>query len=269
MPASPKANKSTALVPVATATDERIVAALLSTAAAARLGGTGGTIEQDEATVLVSNRPYVTAGGLTINAEEIYYRRDDEASVARRLGEADKVAWLDPETQLECIMMRARNGGFLGGYVGIPPTHPLYGFDEGAIPPDLDVHGGISHAKACQHGPSVGRRLGAEAQRICHPPERSARSEAPVYATDYRVHHDAWWLGFTCDKVYDVVPRDINDPKRFLGAEIGATYRDDDYVCREVEHLARQLKAIADGAPMPARRGTPVPPLGLDPRRGA
>lgn len=153
--------------------------------------------------------------------------------------------------------------------MGVPPTHPLYGFDEGAIPPDIDVHGGITYAKACQHGPSAARRLRAEARRICHPPDRAPKSDATVYATDYRVHRDAWWIGFTCDKVYDVVPNDLDASKRFLRAEIGATYRDDDYVCREIEHLARQLKAIADGAPMPPRRGTPPPPLGLDASRGA
>lgn len=47
MPASRKATKSTVLVPVAAATDDRIVAALRSAPAAARIGGTGGTIEQD------------------------------------------------------------------------------------------------------------------------------------------------------------------------------------------------------------------------------
>ncbi len=270
MPASRKATKSTALVPVGAATDDRIVAALRSVSAAARIGGSGGTIEQDQGTILISNRAYVTASGLTIDAQEIFYRSDDETSPARRLGEADKVAWLDAETQLECIMMRAGAGGFLGGYVGVPPTHPLYGFTAGAVPTDIDVHGGITYGKACQHGPSASRRLGAEARRICHPPGRFQTPEATVYATDYRVHEDAWWLGFTCDKVYDVVPNDSDASKRFSGSEIGATYRDDDYVCREIEHLARQLKAIADGAPMPTRRGAPSPPpLGLDVSKGA
>lgn len=269
MPASRKTTKSTALVPVAVATDDRIIAALRSASVADRIGGAGGTIEQDESTILVSNRPYVTARGLTIDAQEIFYRSNEGNSPARRLGEADKVAWLDPETQLECIMMRAEAGGFLGGYVGVPPTHPLYGFVKGAIPPEIDVHGGISYAAACRHGPSGARRLEAEARRICHPPVGRPIPKATVYATDYREHRDAWWIGFTCDNVYDVVPKDLDARKRFLGAEIGATYRDDDYVCREIEHLARQLRAIGDGSPMPTRRGAPPPPLGLDASRGS
>lgn len=69
--------------------------------------------------------------------------------------------------------------------------------------------------------------------------------------------------------MYDVVPNDLDASKRFLRAEIGATYRDDDYVRRKIEHLARQLKAIADGGPMPPRRGTPPRPLGFDASRGA
>ncbi|MGP7795640.1 hypothetical protein [Sphingomonas sp. CLY1604] len=269
MPTSRKNQKSTALVVATPATDDRIVAVIRSASAVARIAGSGGSIEQEDGTILVSDRPYITAGGLTIDAEEIYYRAEQRTSSARRLGEADKVSWLDPETQLECIMMRAGNGGFLGGYVGIPPSHPLYGFDRNAVPSEIDVHGGVSYSAACQATPSARPSLVAEANRICHPPVRPKRTRAPLDAAVHQPHRDAWWLGFTCDKVYDVILDDAGDRKRFLGAEIGGTYRDDDYVCREIEHLARQLKAIADGEPMPLRRGAPAPPLGLDAKRGA
>jgi hypothetical protein len=48
-------------------------------------------------------------------------------------------------------------------------------------------------------------------------------------------------------------------------AETPAEYRDDAYVIREITNLAAQLKAIADGEPVPAREGPPLPPIGLEP----
>jgi hypothetical protein len=53
-----------------------------------------------------------------------------------------------------------------------------------------------------------------------------------------------------------------------MGAETASEYRDDGYVVREVLNLAAQLKAIADGRPVPVREGPPLPAIGLDPRRG-
>ena len=42
--------------------------------------------------------------------------------------EPDKVIWTDPETGLDCMILRNRTG-VLCGYVGVPSTHPWYGVD--------------------------------------------------------------------------------------------------------------------------------------------
>lgn len=42
--------------------------------------------------------------------------------------EPDKVIWTDPETGLDCMILRNRMGT-LCGYVGIPKEHPWYGID--------------------------------------------------------------------------------------------------------------------------------------------
>lgn len=196
------------------------------------------------------------------------------------LGEADKVAWLDPASGYECIILRQADGGHLGGYVGVPPGHPLHGYDAGVVPEELgiEVHGGLSYAAACEAGPASGRRLRDEARRICHVdvahPTLAARyADHPRfsdrYATDYRVRHDdAWWFGFRCDHLYDVVPDRVgraDRPERFLQREVGRTYRDEGYVHDQVLNLAAQLRAVADGAPMPEPIGERPPPLGLDP----
>ncbi|MFN3727610.1 MAG: hypothetical protein ACK4SZ_15055 [Allosphingosinicella sp.] len=187
------------------------------------------------------------------------------------LGEADKIAWLDEASGYECIIMRASGGGHLCGYVGVPPEHPLYGFEHEAIPPNLDieVHGGLSYSALCQHGPSPAPGVATEARRICHVSTRRARHGAVEHATDYRVQRDdAWWFGFECNHVYDVVPDERSHANRFLAAETGAVYRDEAYVHQEVINLAAQLRAIESGEPKPQRQGPPLPPIGLDPRGG-
>lgn len=230
-------------------------------------GADDGTVIREAEVTLVIGQPYIM-GELSVVADAVYYVGGGKAG--RRdgtLGDADKIAWRDPVTGYECIIMRDSHGGYLSGYVAVPPGHPLYGFDHDAIPSELDVevHGGLTYSSICKEGPSPRGRLLNEARSICHVPPRYAAIE---HATDYRAGHDrAWWLGFECNHVYDVVPGDRSDRSRFLGNETGATYRDEAYVYGQVVDLAAQLRAIADGGPKPARTSVQPPPLGLDPKK--
>lgn len=228
-------------------------------------GGDGAVFRQGEVTLVVG-RPY-PMGDRDVLIDAAYYVDDGAAPRAARLGGADKVAWRDAATGFECIIMRETPGGYLRGFVGVEPGHPLYGFEHDAIPPELgiEVHGGLTYSAVCQAGPSPQRRLIYEVRRICHVPV----GYAPVAnATDHRpAHDDAWWFGFDCNHVYDVVPGDRRDRERFLGAETGAVLRDEGYVYDQVVDLAAQLRAIADGRPKPPRTGAAPPPLGLDPKR--
>lgn len=225
----------------------------------------GAVFEQGGVTA-VFGRPY-PMGGREIVADAAYYVGGGEAAQAARLGGADKVAWRDVATGYECIIMRERPGGYLRGFVGIEPGHPLYGFRHDAIPPELDVevHGGVSYSALCQDGPSPKPQLIYEVRRICHV---LVGSVPVVNATDHRPAHDrAWWFGFDCNHVYDVVPGDQRDRERFLGRETGGVLRDEGYVYGQVVDLAAQLRAIEVGAPKPPRTGAAPPPLGLDPRK--
>lgn len=230
-----------------------------------------GVVLRDGDTMLVSGRPYL-AHGATVPAVEIYYVDGAKrAGPGEWLHEADKVAWRDPATGYECIMLRNHRGGHLCGYVGVPPEHPMYGFEQDAIAPDLgiEVHGGITYARHCEESPASDRPLGLEARRICHVPRMVERAAETSYATDYRTQdRHAWWFGFECDHLADVVPKDPAHRKSGLEAGIGQIYRNDAYVFTEVTNLAAQLYAVAEGLPMPPRLGPPLPPLSLDPRRG-
>ncbi len=266
----PPTKRNAAVPGVVPATTDILRPLLGSDLAVAKLVGTGGEVRREEGIVLVTGRGYATSG-CVVPAEEIYYdrskRRDGDGP---RLGEADKVSWRDEASGFDCIMLRDTHRDFLAGYVGVPRDHPLWGWEFKAVPPELgiEVHGGLNYSRLCQHGPSPTRRLAVEAYRICHVSHGPASYEPTAHASGHRINDPhSWWLGFSCNHVYDVAPADANRQARFVQAEVGAVYRDDGYVVRETIALAAQLRAIADGRATPVRDGPP-PPIGLDPRRG-
>tara|TARA_R100001198_G_scaffold14559_1_gene6792 strand:- start:21270 stop:21932 length:663 start_codon:yes stop_codon:yes gene_type:complete len=147
--------------------------------------------------------------------------------------EPGKIAWKDPETELDCIILRQENGT-LSGYVSVDPDHSLHGYNHDALPRAVRnaSHGGIDYAEPC-------RRHGPEAIRVCHIRPTGTPSHAPGKAE----HDDKWWLGFRTSHPGDLVPTGIK-PDRYR--EEGETYRDMHYVFAEVLNLARALKAFTD-----------------------
>jgi hypothetical protein len=253
-------------VPLTASTEAALAPAVGSGRGFARLQGAGGEVVREDGITRVTGRDYAMRGG-TVPAAEVYFVDDAKPrDEGPWIGEADKLAWVDAATGYECIVMRSNPRGYLSGYVGVPEGHPLFGWNHAAIPDELgvEVHGGLTYSRVCDEGPSPRRRLVSEVRRICH-----VYVEAPlVHATGHRAHPGQWWFGFQCDHVYDVVPGDRIGTRRFMGAETEAEYRDDSYVVREVRNLAAQLRAIADGRPVPPREGPPIPAIGLDPQGG-
>lgn len=261
-----KRSDANALVPVTEAS--KALAMIGSVGAApSKVRATTNTAVVRQAGVVMATGVTYHAKDHTIPNAQVFFVPDDRPDQdGPWLGEADKVAWCDMDTGYECIMLREPSGGYLGGYVGVPETHPLYGFDHQAIPCDLGiaVHGGLSYSNACDDGPSPERSyVVVEARRICHP--REMRYLPTRHAGEYRVENpDAWWFGFACNHLYDRIPGDGGNRRGFMAAETEAEYRDDAYVIREIAILAAQLKAISDGESAPARKGPRLPPIGLD-----
>jgi hypothetical protein len=133
--------------------------------------------------------------------------------------EPDKVQWIDPATNLDCLLHRPH--GAWCGYVGVGPDHPLHGEGED----DFEVHGGITFTGSCQEGgdPSVG---------ICHVPQPGRPS-------------DVWWFGFDCSHSMDTDPEREAVYRKYgehgFSLEDHGTYRDMVYVIAEVTALARQI----------------------------
>jgi hypothetical protein len=136
--------------------------------------------------------------------------------------EPDKVVWVDEATGLDCMIHRG-NSGALCGYVGVPKGHRWYGLHYDRINSgDTDVHGGLTFSEKCDE-------TATEEHGICHVPEPGRPK-------------DVWWLGFDCAHGWDVMPKiETGVGRTFLeGSMPNATYKNYEYVKREVESLARQ-----------------------------
>lgn len=177
--------------------------------------------------------------------------------------EADKIAWTDADTGYGIIIRRSPLMLNLCGYVGVGPDHPLAGFNRSSIRAvGVDAHGGIDYASPCQkHEP--------EHVSICHVSESllPAGQTQRMYANAAVEHgDDAWWIGFSCDKAGDLVPRpngighgSMADAQAGLLEQV---YRDEAYVYHQCMSLAMQLRAIEEGrAPEP--HAIDVPPVGI------
>lgn len=137
--------------------------------------------------------------------------------------EPDKLNWVDPETGLDCMIVRAGEIGHLCGYVGVPPNHPYHGknyWDENGGP-DVQVHGGLTYADKCSGV-------------ICHVAEEG-REE------------NLWWFGFDCGHRGDLSPGMMATMRKLRAlSEYGRNYvyRDIEYVKEQCRLLARQLKEL-------------------------
>ena len=142
--------------------------------------------------------------------------------------EPDKIEFIDPETDMACLMVRHGGAGHWCGYVGVESSHPMYevsssgDFESSDVRAlhELSVHGGITFTDKCkpEAHPSEG---------VCHVPFPGR--------TD-----DIWWIGFDCAHTHDVSPlRDSNMQFEF------ATYKSQKYVENQIRQLAVQLKEAA------------------------
>ena len=126
--------------------------------------------------------------------------------------EPDKAHWIDPDTGLDCLIVRGPMGA-LCGYVGVPKDHPCFGKDYDSV--DVNAHGGLTFADFCDDE-------SRECEGICH-------------SEKYAANEVVWWLGFDCAHGWDVIP------KSEWSFSWDAIYRNFEYVVSEVTSLAHQL----------------------------
>lgn len=123
---------------------------------------------------------------------------------------------------LPCLMVRHMSLLHWCGYAGVAPGHPLHGVGYAAAynrGHDLEAHGELTYADSCKG-------------HVCHVPEPGEPDAV-------------WWFGFDCAHFGDLSPGMLQYRSSF-GRELtrSETYRDFDYVKREVERLAEQLAEV-------------------------
>lgn len=123
------------------------------------------------------------------------------------LSEPNKVQWVDIPSNLDCLILRNQFGA-LCGYVGVPPGHPFHGKHYDDV--HLHAHGGLTYCGECNG-------------HICHEPEPGRPAEV-------------WWFGFDCGHCHDVVPYSL------VPAMPGATYKEIEFVRKEILFLAAQIR---------------------------
>jgi hypothetical protein len=136
-------------------------------------------------------------------------------------GEPDYLHWVDEQTDLDCLIVRANELGHLCGYVGVPKGHSWHGIGYMKIPEyPGSVHGGLTYSDHCQG-------------RVCHHVE--GRPE-PM-----------WWLGFDCGHSCDHSPGEAAIFKMAASMRgTGGTYRNVQYVkdhCRNFCDVVFTAKA--------------------------
>lgn len=147
--------------------------------------------------------------------------------------EPDRVTW--EYRNFPCLILRQGTTGHLCGYVAVPEGHPAYGLDYDAVHQrleSLDVHGGLTYARACGEDPVQG---------VCH-----VKADGKP---------EVWWLGFDCAHLGDLCPSmGMGGATRSCleSAGIDGSHNDRDiyknisFVTNECERLAAQL---ADAQP--------------------
>jgi len=173
--------------------------------------------------------PSRVIGGSAVVATQIYIVPERRpARPGPWTFEADRLAWVDGNTGMHCVILRAERGGHLCGYVGVEIGHPLFGWDHRDIPPGLGVHvhGGIGYSDLSDEDG----------------PEAVAVRQLRIGDVD----DPRWWFGFSCDQPSDLLPGAAAGGDDYRGAQpVGAVYRGEDYLLGQCTALAFRLMAVA------------------------
>ncbi len=125
------------------------------------------------------------------------------------MNEPDKAEWIDEETNLPCLIVRA-SIGTLCGYVGVPLKSKLAKKDYNDI--EVSIHGGLTYGSKCN-------------DIICH-----------------EADEEVFWFGFDCAHAGDLTPLRVS---RLLSSDIfHEMYRNFEYVKNEVTSLAQQINKL-------------------------
>lgn len=171
--------------------------------------------------------------------------------------EPDHIEWTDERTGLPCRIIRNMMFGHLCGYVGVPPTHPYFGWgyddDIKLAPGDLedltvdDVGVFDAFLYALKGGDEHGTIPLGMTLNVHHGITWSGGLPGSAPAGSGLGGHDLHWFGFDCGHAWDVTPAMDVVMRRHLIPDLSIPdrkYRDIEYVRKEVVALAFQLRQL-------------------------
>ena len=136
--------------------------------------------------------------------------------------EHDVYIWVDSETNYDCLIVRHRLG-YLSGYVGVTEQHPLYGLSTSEpLVAALKIHG---------------NSIWSDSQ--IREKDEDYLLSIPLVLTQRK--ETLWWLGFGCYHDLDLIPCLFSLSPKITEGE---SYKDVEYVTKEIISLARQLKIL-------------------------
>jgi hypothetical protein len=162
--------------------------------------------------------------------------------------EPDALDWIDERTKLACKIVRHPDFGNFCGYVGVPPTHPYFGwsYDDDIVlqPGDLDdvqVGRDIGYIETFIYALQGADNYGTI------PLSFTLRAHRGVNFSGARDNNNSlWWFGFDCGHCDDLQPgmrlRTSPEYQRVVMSQ--QTYRDLEYVRKECTALAFQLRQL-------------------------
>ena len=163
--------------------------------------------------------------------------------------EPDCVAWWDAHSGYPCALLRHPLQGHWRGYIGIPPSHRLFGYDASHFQ-QMQVHGAVTF---CNHSLPPDAQLKQEVRGTLVTTTDEAQKavkSGQAHAPPSPMHTpNTFWVGVDFGHGgIDHLPglgaiggdSTIPHPVR-----AGEPYRGLEYARNQVEHLARQLKAQA------------------------
>ncbi len=167
--------------------------------------------------------------------------------------------WVDEETGLLCLMRKTEFGS-LCGYVGIDRTHPWAGKEYGdCLLPTAKPRGEkpSDREPMFPHSPlkmsermikDLAKKLICDEDYCGHTVESMIEVHGGVtFAGEWEEFggSDIWWFGFDCAHYMDLVPGLASG----LSIANHGTFKDENFVTREIEAMAKQIKRKGDQWP--------------------
>ena len=159
------------------------------------------------------------------------------------LHEPDFARWRDPETGLQCAIIRSDTTGVLCGYVRVPrgKLHSKLSKYPARHKPRFFEFGGVKRkVKNCSYNHGLLKTIEVHG---------GLTFAGSIY---YRKKFDGYWIGFDCGHAWDFMPgvhellcslKKISN-ENILAFERDSVYRDFAYVKAEITSLARQVAEI-------------------------